>query len=268
MAPTVYFQGPGEAAGARSDRLASPWRGRDRSASPRPDPVTCVVPAAQSECSPASKRHFPDARAEKHNSVCKQTPPRIRCALAPSVLAPWLLQCTSLPQQQSLKAKELAGSMADLASLSHTEKKEAHRGMEMFNVKSLNTNCRKGLLGMRNSQSLPPEVFKASIRKMVESPTSKEGPELQSSAPFFQRQNKKSMARLTGPALRALADMEAEKPRRKVTFKPPTRSVKQLDAADADTTVGGKLDHSATTISHSQTSASSLEGGVEEQEDL
>ena len=115
---------------------------------------------------------------------------------------------------------------------------------------------------MRNSQSLPPEanavdvqclmpsfrglflqVFKASIRKMVESPTSKasavplcvtlqnvlqEGPELQSSAPFFQRQNKKSMARLTGgmlrdlgrdgrglgvcrsgPALRALADMEA-----------------------------------------------------------
>ena len=46
---------------------------------------------------------------------------------------------TSLPQQQSLKAKELAGSMADLASLSHTVPWRIDRMLAHIDLKHLET---------------------------------------------------------------------------------------------------------------------------------
>ena len=260
MVPSPQSQGLSEPAGASSDRIASPWRGRARSASPRPDLVSesGVVPQPSTPTSPLScgspsKRHYPNARAEKNSSPAVPDTKRSPCPLTPSVVPPWMLP--GVPSRtngtnnvnKSKRLQEMQGSL-DLSmtkKLSTNDKMQAQRSFNIFKVPNMDTTSRKGRVGL-HSRSLPPEVFGAAPESPT--PTAKspcpratlQSPEIPCCSmpiqPVVQRPAEKiTMARLTGPDLRALAEMEEVSvieqslPRRSVkeilsaSFKPPMR---------------------------------------------
>mmetsp|Transcript_31223 Transcript_31223/g.72197 ORF Transcript_31223/g.72197 Transcript_31223/m.72197 type:complete len:297 (+) Transcript_31223:73-963(+) len=230
-------------AGATSAGLACPWRGRQRSASPPPRPFECIVPTSRAAAT-TSRRHFPAARAEQ---TCPNTPPpRAVCPLTPSVVAPWL-QAGPAGRElvKSAKMKELAGSTFSLGQseehFTSLEEKDVQRHMQMFGVLNLDMMGHKGGRTLRHSASLPPEVFGASpqakvpaapVRTARRQPVQADKVQAQQSGKLRPCQAvrtfpKANHARLTGPALRAMADMEADEkievsvlPPRRVSFQP------------------------------------------------
>ncbi|CAE7717158.1 unnamed protein product [Symbiodinium pilosum] len=236
--------------GGQPAGLASPWRGRQHVAML---PARGMVPSGKGPVS-TNRRHFPDVRAEQ--TVVNQPEPRIHCAFTPSVVAPWLLPSESEPslEKAKLKLKELEGSLT--RSMSSLEKKDIQRHLHMFGIPNLDMTPHKGLRGLRHSNSaevfcLPPETMPATPATQVAAAAKPVKPVKPQVSQVFGREApavpdlyipnppptrglpiKATYARLTGPALRALADQEvvdfatrapAPERERRVSFKPPSR---------------------------------------------
>eukprot|EP00438_Fugacium_kawagutii_P008235 Skav226254 [mRNA] locus=scaffold2708:65782:72610:- [translate_table: standard] len=176
--PALPVQSLLEPAGASSDRIASPWRGRDRSSSPRPDPVSAgAVPSVPSgptlpmtPTSPLSpgmspgRKHYPNVRAEKHSDPILRQAKRSTCSFTPSVVPPWMLPGVKPRMDRTLRAKEMESSWEVGHFKSNTEK-TVQRAFNIFNVADIAATSRKGRLGL-HSRSLPPEVFGAAPDKV------------------------------------------------------------------------------------------------------
>ncbi|CAE7280171.1 unnamed protein product [Symbiodinium natans] len=263
--------------------LASPWRGRLHSVSP--PPCRGPVPNGPSGFPPTTKRHFHEARAEQ-TSLDFTPPPRNLCALTPSVVAPWLV--VDLPEKpvekadKAAKRQELAGSPKADRSMRYVEKKEVQRHLQFFSVPNLEITAHKGARELRHSASLDafgiPSQSQAKSGKAKVAKTADGSMEEDHPAPDFYVQQqrptrglpvKATSARLTGPALRALAELEAvdavdakrERPdRRRVSFK-PSKGFKTLvvkEEGDGDLTKTSAQSLTTTTGASHQASQASL----------
>eukprot|EP00439_Symbiodinium_sp_Y106_P030716 s1553_g3.t1 len=234
-------------AGLSSNGLALPWRGRARSASP--PPISGVLPSSTLLAATSSRRHFPSARAEQ--TAVNEPPPRVRCALTPSVVAPWLLPAEREPQmERGRRGQGEVPETPDVRSLSSLEKKDAQRHLQLFGIPNLELTSHKGSRqGLRHSISVDVLAVSPKANSAIPEKTPKKRESCpQAIAPEFYAQPprptrglpiKANFARLTGPALRALAEAEVVElseasrelplPRvsriTRVSFKPPSRAL-------------------------------------------
>lgn len=241
--PRMAVSSASQPAGLSSDGLALPWRGRARSASP--PPISGVLPSSTLLAATSSRRHFPGARAEQ--TAVNEPPPRVRCALTPSVVAPWLLPAEREPQME--RGPEVPETPA-VRSLSSLEKKDAQRHLQLFGIPHLELTSHKGgRQGLRHSISLDVLAVTPKANSAIPEKKTPKKREIcpEAVAPEFYAQPprptrglpiKANFARLTGPALRALAeaevvDLEASREfprpsRMRVSFKPPSRALETL----------------------------------------
>lgn len=138
------------------------------------------------------------------------------------VVPPWMQPEKGVKSslKTSRRVQDMAGTLnignMGVNSLTTNDKTTAQRAFSIFNIPSMEITSRKGRLGL-HSRSLPPEVFGAAPSQPVESPKRPrvivESPEIPCCAMTIQPVvvrplEKTTRGRLTGPDLRALAEME------------------------------------------------------------
>ncbi|CAE7223369.1 unnamed protein product [Symbiodinium sp. CCMP2592] len=193
---------------------------------------------------------------------------RVRCALTPSVVAPWLLPAEREPQME--RGRRGQGE----------EKKDAQRHLQLFGIPNLELTSHKGSRqGLRHSISLDVLAVSPKANSAISEKTPKKRESCpQAIAPEFYAQPprptrglpiKANFARLTGPALRALAEAEVveiseasrELPlprvsRTRVSFKPPSRALEMQDPSKPSDLTKTSAQSLTTAASHGASQAS------------